>query len=266
MQNRMRTTLFIALIGLAALTALFYFKPATVLASSTTAPPGGPPPYTYIYACNADNKCVLSQDPVLCDEIVDVSAAEACDAERNACIGNCANNPDREYCLGQCETSFNYCAAAAVSTVCPTDECLYDSDCETSTPPPSDGTPPPDSGPPPVSGPPSPTPPSCIFSSNPSRITVPNSSTLSWLCANASSCAIDRGIGTVSPEFGSVSVSPPRTTTYTLSCSGTDGQSQFEATVSVGFYGRLKEIFPLLPSNPLAYLAQVLKTATAAFR
>jgi hypothetical protein len=78
--------------------------------------------------------------------------------------------------------------------------------------------------------------PSCSsFTANPTRLVIPPpaQSTLSWSCANAVSCSIDQGVGTVNPS-GSVTVSPATTTIYTLSCSNSSGNSPpYTATVTV---------------------------------
>lgn len=75
--------------------------------------------------------------------------------------------------------------------------------------------------------------PQCTFVAVPDSITLPETSTLSWSCSFANSCAIDQGIGAVSPVSGSEEVQPPHTTTYTLTCEGDDGPRDFEATVRV---------------------------------
>jgi hypothetical protein len=78
--------------------------------------------------------------------------------------------------------------------------------------------------------------PSCSsFTANPTRLVIPppGQSTLSWSCVNAVSCSISPDVGTVSPS-GSATVSPTKTTTYTLSCSNSSGNSPpYTATVTV---------------------------------
>lgn len=86
--------------------------------------------------------------------------------------------------------------------------------------------------------------PRCSFSSDPTSIILPQTSTLSWSCSYADSCSIDQGIGSVNNVSGSVEVRPPATTSYTLSCSGLDGSRSWPATVGVGFIPKLKEILP----------------------
>ena len=56
------------------------------------------------------------------------------------------------------------------------------------------------------------------FSAEPPRITTGNSATLVWEVRNATTVEIS-GIGAVSPEGGSTTVSPTETTTYTLTAS-----------------------------------------------
>jgi hypothetical protein len=88
---------------------------------------------------------------------------------------------------------------------------------------------------PPPPPPPPPLPSCSSFAANPTRLVVPPpaQSTLSWSCANAVSCSIDQGVGTVNPS-GSVTVSPATTTIYTLSCSNSSGNSPpYTATVTV---------------------------------
>ncbi|MGD9578485.1 MAG: FG-GAP-like repeat-containing protein, partial [Syntrophorhabdus sp.] len=60
-------------------------------------------------------------------------------------------------------------------------------------------------------GPPVPT---VVISAQPSSIIAGSSSTLTWSSTNATTAAIDNGIGTVAVA-GSLDVSPPQTTTYT---------------------------------------------------
>ncbi|HUX36015.1 MAG TPA: hypothetical protein VMV71_03220 [Candidatus Paceibacterota bacterium] len=72
--------------------------------------------------------------------------------------------------------------------------------------------------------------PVCTFTGSPSTIVPPQSTTLSWNCTKVTSCSIDNGIGSVSPN-GSKSVSPAQSTTYTLTCLGA-GNSQIQARSS----------------------------------
>jgi len=85
---------------------------------------------------------------------------------------------------------------------------------------------------------------SCSFSANPTSVTPPQSSILSWSCQYADSCSIDQGIGSVNNVSGAKSVRPAKTTTYTLTCSGPGGSETFPATVNVSFLLKLREIIP----------------------
>ncbi|OGM94939.1 hypothetical protein A2524_03075 [Candidatus Wolfebacteria bacterium RIFOXYD12_FULL_48_21] len=66
----------------------------------------------------------------------------------------------------------------------------------------------------------------CDFGADPTTITPPQKSTLSWGC-NAltaiDSCAIDNGVGVDMPITGTRLVAPPRGTMYTLTCQGFGG-------------------------------------------
>lgn len=75
--------------------------------------------------------------------------------------------------------------------------------------------------------------PKCTFGSDPAIITPPQSSQLSWSCDYATSCSINRGIGSVNPVSGTRTVLPSTTTNYTLSCQGVDGTRTFPATVGI---------------------------------
>ena len=85
--------------------------------------------------------------------------------------------------------------------------------------------------------------PQCVFTPNPGLIILPQTSTLSWSCQFADSCAIDKGIGSVNPVSGSREVQPRETTLYTLTCQGADGQRNYPGTVRV-FSSNLREILP----------------------
>ena len=69
------------------------------------------------------------------------------------------------------------------------------------------------------------------FGASPSTIVAGQSSTLSWVVANASSTSINQGVGTVSST--SVTVSPSVTTTYTLTATSPAGSVTKNATVTV---------------------------------
>ncbi|HSP13546.1 MAG TPA: hypothetical protein VLV78_02205 [Thermoanaerobaculia bacterium] len=71
------------------------------------------------------------------------------------------------------------------------------------------------------------------FGANPSSITAGGSTTLSWSTANATAVSIDNGIGS-QPVSGSVGVSPPKSTTYTLTAGGLGGTASASVTVTVG--------------------------------
>lgn len=92
--------------------------------------------------------------------------------------------------------------------------------------------------------------PVCIFSSSPSTIVPPQSSTLSWSCTKATSCKVTSPSGTLTTggANGSVSVAPRQTTSYTLSCAGDgngviQGQSSFQTTLRVTGFG-IQEVAP----------------------
>lgn len=59
--------------------------------------------------------------------------------------------------------------------------------------------------------------PTCIFSASPTEILLSKSSKLIWSCTNATSCAINNGIGNVAIS-GTKTVTPDKTTTYVLDC------------------------------------------------
>ena len=82
---------------------------------------------------------------------------------------------------------------------------------------------------------PSPTPaPTVAFSANPTSIASGKVSTMNWSSTNATSCTAAGGwTGTKAPS-GTLVVSPPNTTTYMLTCTGSGGTSQAaSATVAV---------------------------------
>jgi hypothetical protein len=73
-----------------------------------------------------------------------------------------------------------------------------------------------------------------VLSASPATIVAGAAATLSWTgIANATSCTIDQGVGTVSCNDGSVVVRPVSTTTYTLLAASEGGQSQASVTVTV---------------------------------
>ena len=86
--------------------------------------------------------------------------------------------------------------------------------------------------------------PVCVFSASPSTIVPPQSTSLEWTCANANSCSINNGIGSVNPVSNSTPVSPTSTTIYTLSCVGSGNTtSSFQTTVRVTDF-QIREIAP----------------------
>jgi hypothetical protein len=74
--------------------------------------------------------------------------------------------------------------------------------------------------------------PTVHISADPETIQEGASSTLSWFSADADSCTIDQGIGTVDLN-GSTMVSPTVTTTYTITATGPGGTSTDSVTVTV---------------------------------
>ena len=74
--------------------------------------------------------------------------------------------------------------------------------------------------------------PAVNISANPESIQIGGSSTLTWSSANANSCVIEPGIGSVNPS-GSLTVSPTVTTTYTITATGLGGTATGTATVTV---------------------------------
>ena len=70
------------------------------------------------------------------------------------------------------------------------------------------------------------------FSASPPSITAGQSTTLSWSTSNATAVSIDNGVGSQSPS-GSVTVSPARTTVYTLTATGPAGSITAQTTVVV---------------------------------
>jgi hypothetical protein len=72
------------------------------------------------------------------------------------------------------------------------------------------------------------------FTATPAAINLGQSSTLSWgAIANATSCSIDNGVGTVACGGASAGVSPGVNTTYTLTANGPGGSSSASTTVSI---------------------------------
>ncbi len=90
--------------------------------------------------------------------------------------------------------------------------------------------------------------PSCSnFSASPSQIVEGGQSTLSWSCANATSCSIDNGVGSVNTS-GSTTINPVKTASYTLSCNG-GGTTASPAPVDVTVYPAPICVFSGSPST-----------------
>jgi len=86
--------------------------------------------------------------------------------------------------------------------------------------------------PPPPPAPPSPTAPTATLRAAPSAIEEGQSSTLSWNSSNATELLIEPGVGPIGPQ-GSTSVTPERSTTYTLTAKGPGGSAEASARVTV---------------------------------
>jgi 6-phosphogluconolactonase (cycloisomerase 2 family) len=72
------------------------------------------------------------------------------------------------------------------------------------------------------------------FTANPTSILLGNSSPLSWSgITNATTCAIDNAVGSVSCADGTTNVSPGASTTYTLTATGPGGSVTATASVTV---------------------------------
>ncbi len=86
------------------------------------------------------------------------------------------------------------------------------------------------------------------FNANPASISAGQTSTLSWTVSGATTVTIDQGIGSVALT-GSRAVSPPATTVYTLTASGTGGTAT--ATTQVVVTGTVPPVstgFPVINS------------------
>jgi len=70
------------------------------------------------------------------------------------------------------------------------------------------------------------------FMASPSIITLGDSTSLSWNVSNATSVSINHGVGSVS-LVGNIIVSPPTTTTYTLTAGNANGSVTAAAVVQV---------------------------------
>lgn len=74
--------------------------------------------------------------------------------------------------------------------------------------------------------------PTATFTATPASIAAGGTSQLSWTTTNATSVSIDNGVG-AKPVSGTANVSPPGTTTYTLTATGPGGTITKTATVTV---------------------------------
>ncbi|MBW2644169.1 MAG: hypothetical protein JRC89_12600, partial [Deltaproteobacteria bacterium] len=75
-------------------------------------------------------------------------------------------------------------------------------------------------------------PPTVSLGADPETILSGESATLTWSFANADTCVIKPGIGTVDVN-GSIQVSPTETTTYTITASGLGGTATDSITITV---------------------------------
>jgi YD repeat-containing protein len=83
-----------------------------------------------------------------------------------------------------------------------------------------------------------------FLNANPIALVSGSNAALNWVTNNATSAAINQGVGTVTPTAGgSASVSPTSTTTYTLTAQGPNGPAIAQALVTV--YAA-----PTLSANP----------------
>lgn len=86
------------------------------------------------------------------------------------------------------------------------------------------------------------------FTASPTSIHRGESSTLSWTVSNATSCAINQGVGAVSATTGTKSVSPTETTTYTLTATNADGSKTATCTVTIALNPPTVEYFTATPA------------------
>ena len=80
-------------------------------------------------------------------------------------------------------------------------------------------------------------PPQVTLSASPAQIKAGDSTTLAWSSTNATTCSLSGGGLTNTPlsaPTGSLAVTPPQASTYTVTCSGTGGN--VSATVNVSYY------------------------------
>lgn len=76
-----------------------------------------------------------------------------------------------------------------------------------------------------------------VFAATPFIKTAPQFTSLGWDTSGVTGCSIDNGIGAVNIPFGQVSVNPPATTTYTLTCDSVTGPVTASTTVVIGTPG-----------------------------
>jgi hypothetical protein len=88
------------------------------------------------------------------------------------------------------------------------------------------------------------------FTANPTSINSGSSSTLSWATTGATSIAITPGTFTSTSASGSTNVSPPATTTYTLTATNDAGPAISTATVSINGSTPGKPTISSFSANP----------------
>ncbi|MFZ2555872.1 MAG: polysaccharide deacetylase family protein [Minisyncoccia bacterium] len=91
------------------------------------------------------------------------------------------------------------------------------------------------------STPPAPQTPTLTFTASPTSINAGQSSTLSWSATNVTSCTASNGWTGTKALSGTQSVSPSATTTYTLACTGSNGNITKNVAVN---------IIPVAPTQP----------------
>lgn len=93
-----------------------------------------------------------------------------------------------------------------------------------------------------VASPPAPT---VSFSASPTTINVGNPSTLTWSSTNATSCTGTGGWNQNLATSGSMAVTPPVTTTYNITCTGSGGTSPVKS-VKVTVVPKVAWLVPVL--------------------
>jgi len=89
--------------------------------------------------------------------------------------------------------------------------------------------------------------PTVSLSAAPATVTAGQPSTLTWSSTNATSCTASGGWSGAKATSGSQAVTPPSTTSYVLSCTGTGGTASQSATVTVAGSGAITP--SLVPSR-----------------